>query len=104
MMITKIPLLVKFTNLYWNESGPEVYGDIQLAFKRMLSDMKFHDLKTTAFVKQINGELDLVKTAEYREWLSEFDCDPHTIASVGHRFVYPDDAELIRDALATLGC
>ena len=86
MNLDEIPTLVKFTRLYWNQMGREVYGSVQNALREMLNDGG----------EQIQGSLrkDLMRIGssdDYRKWFERAREDIPTIRAVGGRFILPEE-------------
>jgi hypothetical protein len=99
-MLDRIPCLQQFSRLYWNQTGDEVYGTIDRAFRQYLADASRLPDAGANLRRGLFGELMLIlDSADYDEWLTHNRTNIEAINAVGGRFIFSDE---VRPLMAIL--
>jgi hypothetical protein len=99
-MIEKFPTFLKFSRLYWNETGSDLYGSIESALEQMIEDSLGLGDAGADFRKVFYGELmQLTGNPNYTKWVEENEEDIEAIKLVGGRFVGPEEIPLLLSIL-----
>jgi hypothetical protein len=97
-MLTKIPTIIFFTQEYWNQLGPDMYGDINEALAQLIKDggpsVKMSMRKELIYICESN---------DYKQWFKEARMNPEIIRLVGGRFIVPKEVPQLLVALEGLG-
>lgn len=92
-MIDQTPILLRFSRLYWNQMGREVYGTIHKALRAMLDD------GGEAIQQALRRELMLISHRDYADWFERVRTDVETIRKVGGRFILPQEVPTLLEEL-----
>jgi hypothetical protein len=99
-MIDSIPILHKFSRLYWGQMGDEVYGTLEKAFLQMLEDASLLPDRGNKFKQDLYGELMLIAdNPSYEQWVIDNFSNPVEIRNVAGRFIMPSEVKVLRKLL-----
>lgn len=91
-MLDRLPTLQRFSRLYWNQTGDEVYGTIACALREFLNDAARLPDQGRSIRRALYGELMLIhENPAYGEWVQCGLSDPDTGKAVGGRFIGPEE-------------
>lgn len=90
-MIEKFPLLLKFNQLYWHQTGTDLYFNIENAFLSYLNDASKLPDGGKAYRNELREELkNISQGPDYRSWFEKAAFDPDEIKKAGGNLIPPD--------------